>query len=80
MSSVPKPYARDAFATVPFKGKHAVAPMVLNPNVPRGGDPLGQRADARSAEELDRDADEATNAKLADLGGGTDPDNGRPLA
>ena len=38
--------SRDAFAVVPFKGKHAVAPMVLNPNVPRGGDPLGQRGSA----------------------------------
>ena len=35
--------ARDAFAVVPFKGSNAVTPMVLNPNVPRGGDPLGQR-------------------------------------
>ena len=35
--------ARDAFGVVPFKGKNAVTPMVLNPNVPRGGDPLGQR-------------------------------------
>ncbi len=35
--------ARDAAASVPFKGKKAVTPMVLNPNVPRGGDPLGQR-------------------------------------
>lgn len=35
--------ARDAFAVVPFKGNNAVTPMVLNPNVPRGGDPLGQR-------------------------------------
>lgn len=24
-------------------GSNAVTPMVLNPNVPRGGDPLGQR-------------------------------------
>ena len=35
--------ARDAFACVPFKGKNAVVPTVLNPGVPRGGDPLGQR-------------------------------------
>lgn len=35
--------ARDAVATIPFKGKNAVTPMVLNPNQPRGGDPLGQR-------------------------------------
>jgi N4-gp56 family major capsid protein len=38
--------ARDAFATIPFKGKNAVSPLVLNPNVPRGGDPLGQRGSA----------------------------------
>lgn len=38
--------ARDAVATIPFKGKNAVVPMVLNPNVPRGGDPLGQRGSA----------------------------------
>lgn len=35
--------ARDAFAVTPFKGTNAVTPMVLNPNQPRGGDPLGQR-------------------------------------
>lgn len=35
--------ARDAWADVPFKGSNAVRPMVLNPNTPRGGDPLGQR-------------------------------------
>jgi len=33
----------DAYATVPFKGKNAVVPMVLNPGVPREGDPMGQR-------------------------------------
>lgn len=33
----------DAFGIVPLKGKNAMTPMVLNPNVPRGGDPLAQR-------------------------------------
>lgn len=33
----------NAVATVPFKGKNAVTPSVLNPGVPREGDPLGQR-------------------------------------
>lgn len=35
--------APDAFGVVPLKGKNAIAPIVMNPNVPRGGDPLGQR-------------------------------------
>lgn len=35
--------ARDAFGVIPFKGSSAVTPMVLNPGVPRGGDPLAQR-------------------------------------
>jgi len=35
--------SKDAYGIVPFKDKNAVKPMVLNPNVPRGGDPLGQR-------------------------------------
>lgn len=34
--------AQESFGLVPLKGKEAVKPMVLNPNVPRGGDPLGQ--------------------------------------
>ena len=34
---------QDAYGVVPLKGKNAVTPMVLNPNVARGGDPLGQR-------------------------------------
>lgn len=34
---------RDAAACVPLKGKESVVPMVLNPNQPRGGDPMGQR-------------------------------------
>ena len=33
----------DAFGVVPLKGKNAITPMVLNPNKPRGGDPLAQR-------------------------------------
>lgn len=35
--------AADAFAVTPLKGKNAIMPMVLNPGVPREGDPLGQR-------------------------------------
>lgn len=34
---------RDAAACVPLKGKESVVPTVLNPGIPRGGDPLGQR-------------------------------------
>ena len=38
---------KNAFGVVPFarggKGDSPITPMVLNPNVPRGGDPLGQR-------------------------------------
>lgn len=33
----------EAWGTVPLKGKEAIKPMILNPNTPRGGDPLGQR-------------------------------------
>ena len=33
----------NAFGCVPLKGKAAITPIVLNPNVPRGGDPLAQR-------------------------------------
>jgi len=33
----------DAFGLVPLKGANAMTPMVMNPNTPRGGDPLGQR-------------------------------------
>jgi N4-gp56 family major capsid protein len=36
-------FARDAYGLVSLKGKNAITPMVLNPGVPRGGDPLGQR-------------------------------------
>lgn len=35
--------ARDAYGLVPLKGKNSIQPMVLNPNVPRGGDALGQK-------------------------------------
>lgn len=38
--------ARDAYGIVPLKGKNSIKPMVLNPNIPRGGDPLGQRGSA----------------------------------
>lgn len=33
---------RDAYATVPLRGKNAITPMVVNPK-PANGDPLGQR-------------------------------------
>jgi len=36
-------FAQNAYAVVPLKGKNAITPMVLNPGVARGGDPLGQR-------------------------------------
>jgi len=36
-------FAPDAFGIVPLKGANAMTPIVLNPNVPRGGDPLAQR-------------------------------------
>jgi N4-gp56 family major capsid protein len=36
-------FGRDAYGIVALKGKFAITPMVLNPNTPRGGDPLGQR-------------------------------------
>lgn len=35
--------AADSYALTPLKGKNAITPMVLNPNTPREGDPLGQR-------------------------------------
>jgi N4-gp56 family major capsid protein len=35
--------ARDAYGCVKLQGKDAVTMTVLNPNVPRGGDPLGQK-------------------------------------
>jgi N4-gp56 family major capsid protein len=33
----------NAYGTVALKGANAIKPMVLNPNTPRGGDPLGQK-------------------------------------
>jgi N4-gp56 family major capsid protein len=36
-------FGRDAYGIIALKGKYAITPMVLNPNQPRGGDPLGQR-------------------------------------
>jgi len=36
-------FGRDAYGIIALKGKYAITPMVLNPNTPRGGDPLGQR-------------------------------------
>lgn len=35
--------AKDSYANVALRGANAMTPMVLNPGVPRGGDPLGQR-------------------------------------
>lgn len=35
--------AQHAYGLVALKGANAIKPMVLNPGVPRGGDPLGQR-------------------------------------
>lgn len=34
---------KEAYANVALRGANAMTPMVLNPGVPRGGDPLGQR-------------------------------------
>ena len=36
-------FGADAYGLVSLKGKNSVTPTVLNPNSPRGGDPLGQR-------------------------------------
>ena len=40
-------FGKNAFGVIPFarasKGASPITPMVLNPNTPRGGDPLGQR-------------------------------------
>jgi N4-gp56 family major capsid protein len=36
-------FGKDAYGLVALKGKYAITPMVLNPGIPRGGDPLGQR-------------------------------------
>lgn len=35
--------AKEAYGLCPLKGAGAITPMVLNPNEPRGGDPLGQK-------------------------------------
>ena len=35
--------AADSYAMTPLKGEKAITPMVLNPNTPREGDPIGQR-------------------------------------
>lgn len=35
--------AKESYGLIPLKGKNAVTPKVLNPDTPRGGDPLGQR-------------------------------------
>jgi N4-gp56 family major capsid protein len=34
--------AKEAYGLTPLKGANAITPIVLNPNEPRGGDPLGQ--------------------------------------
>lgn len=34
---------KESYANVALRGSRAMTPMVLNPNTPRGGDPLGQR-------------------------------------
>lgn len=36
-------FGKDAWDSVALRGEKAIVPMVLNPNVPRGGDPAGQR-------------------------------------
>ncbi len=35
--------AKESYGLIPLKGKGAITPKVLNPDTPRGGDPLGQR-------------------------------------
>ena len=34
---------REAYGCIALRGKRAVTPVVMNPNIPRGGDPLGQK-------------------------------------
>jgi len=34
---------KEFYGLIPLKGANSMQPMVLNPNSPRGGDPLGQR-------------------------------------
>lgn len=36
-------FGKDAYGIVALKGKFAITPMVINPNVPSKSDPLGQR-------------------------------------
>ncbi len=36
-------FGKEAFGTVPLKGKRAITPMVINPDTPSKSDPLGQR-------------------------------------
>ena len=36
-------FGNNSFGCVVLRGKGSVMPVVMNPNVPRGGDPLGQR-------------------------------------
>jgi len=35
--------AKDSYGLIPLKGSNAITPKVLNPDTPRGGDPLGQK-------------------------------------
>jgi len=35
--------AKDSYGLIPLKGANAITPKVLNPDTPRGGDPLGQK-------------------------------------
>ncbi|MGS2743604.1 N4-gp56 family major capsid protein [Halomonas sp. LS-001] len=35
--------AKESYGLIPLKGKGSITPKVLNPDTPRGGDPLGQR-------------------------------------
>ena len=35
--------AKESYGLIPLKGAGAITPKVLNPDTPRGGDPLGQR-------------------------------------
>lgn len=39
-------FGKEAYGVTPLKGKESLKPMVLNPNQPRGGDPLGQKGTA----------------------------------
>ena len=37
---------REAYGCIPLRGKKAVKPAILRPDIPRGGDPIGQRGSA----------------------------------